>query len=251
MLHQGLRLGSMLLHASHNAIHDFIANSYQLLVITATGIALDRNQIRHHIGGHAAGNNTDIGGGFLINATITLNLGQGLGSDHHSVNALFRLQATMGLLAVHADFILILTGSPYHDFTGSALAVQSIAHGCAQLRLIHATGAIDTALLSNSEEDLNIAMLDTAFQKKANALENAFHAALIVTTQNSGAIAVEHAVPLHNCGTTAGLHPVHVGRKEHAHSAFLGPRQKGPQIAAITAQLSSCIILFHSKAQAL
>ena len=91
MLHLSHRLGTILFGALHDGVDDFIANSSQLLVIAATSVALNRNQIGDYIGSHTAGDNANIGCSFLINAAITLHLGQGFSSNHHSVNALFRL----------------------------------------------------------------------------------------------------------------------------------------------------------------
>ena len=113
----------MLFDTCHNAIHNFIANGQKLFIIATAGIALYSNKIRHHIGGHTTGDNAAAGSGSLVNATLTLHLGQGLGRNHHRVDAFFRLQATMGLFAVHADFILVLTGGTHHDFAGCALPV--------------------------------------------------------------------------------------------------------------------------------
>ena len=88
----------------------------------------------------------------------------------------------MSLFAVHLNGVAILPGCTHDDFAGSTLAVQRIANISAQAGLIHATGAVDTALLRNGEEDLDIAMRSAAFQEQANALQDAFYAAFIVTT---------------------------------------------------------------------
>ena len=248
MLHLGHCLGAIFFGTGHNGVNDFVTNGSQLLVIAATSIALDGHQIGHHIGGHAPGNNANIGGGFFVNATVTLHIGQGLSGNHHRVDALFRLQTTVGLFAVHLDGITVLPGRPYHDFPGCALAVQGIAHLSAQAGLIHATRAVDTALLRNGEEGLNVPVGCAAFCQQAQTLQNAFHAALVVTAQNGGAIAIEHAVPLHHSGATAGLHAIHMGRKQHCGGAGLSTRQKGPQIAAVAAQFFASVVLLHSKA---
>ena len=128
MLHLGHRLGAIFFGTGHNGVNDFVTNGSQLLVIAAASIALNGYQIGHHIGSHAPGNNADIGCGFLVNATIALHIGQGLGCKHHRVDALFRLQTTVGLFAVDLDGIAILPRCPYYDFTGCTLAVQGIAH---------------------------------------------------------------------------------------------------------------------------
>ena len=91
MLHVGHCLCAIFFGAFHDGVDDFIANSSQLLVIAATSVALNRNQIGDYVGSHTTGDNANIGCSFLVNAAITLHLGQGLGSNHHSVNALFRL----------------------------------------------------------------------------------------------------------------------------------------------------------------
>ena len=180
MLHVGHCLGTIFFGAFHNGVDDFVTNSSQLVVVTAAGVALNGYQIRHHVGGHAAGNNADIGGGFLINATVTLYVRQGLGRNHDSVDALFRLDAAMGLFAVDLDSVAILPRRAHYDFPGCALAVQGVAHVGAQAGLIHAARAIDAALFCNGEKNLDIAVRRAAFRQQAQALQNAYHAALVI-----------------------------------------------------------------------
>ena len=170
VIHKNLCLSAIFFSTGCNGFYDFLADSFQLFLITAARIALNGYQIRHNIGCLTAADNADITGCFLINTAIAFNIGKSLGSNHNGVNALFRLQSAMRGSADNVDFIFLLAGSADNNLARCAFAVQCIANVRTQLGAVEATGAVNAALLANSEENLDIAMRSAFLQQHANTL---------------------------------------------------------------------------------
>ena len=170
VIHKYFCLSAVFFSTGCNSFYDFLADSLQLFLVTAARIALNRYQIRHNIGCLTAADNADIAGSFLINTAIAFNIGKSLGSNHNRVDALFRLQSAMRGSADNVDFIFLLAGSADNNLARSAFTIQCIANVGTQLGAVEATGAVNAALLANSEENLDITMRSAFLQQQANTL---------------------------------------------------------------------------------
>ena len=76
----------------------------------------------------------------------------------------------MSSFADDINFILFLSRCANNNLARCAFAVQRIANVCTQLGLVHAARAVYTALLTDSEENLNCTMRSAFLQQQADAL---------------------------------------------------------------------------------
>ena len=170
IIHKDFCLSAVFFSTCCNSFYDFLADSLQLFLVTAARIALNGYQVGHNIGCLTTADNADITSCFLINTAVALNIGKSLGSNHNGVDALFRLQSAMRGSADNVDFIFLLAGSADNNLARSAFTVQCIANVGTQLGAVEATGAVNAALLANSEENLDITMRSAFLQQQANTL---------------------------------------------------------------------------------
>ena len=211
-------------------VDDDLAEERQLVIVAAAGLAKEMHLGRDCVAGGAALDGAHVAGGFMIHPAQR-HTNQRFGCDGQGVDARLGPKARVRAAPFDGDQKFVGRGAAAGDLARPAAGVQHQTPAGFEAAHVQIAGSLQSQLLFHRQHHFDGRVRQILLLDLLQDLQDDGDARLVITAQHCRAIGIDDAIADDGLDAAAGLHRVHVARKQDVFARAIF--QPGDEIAVV------------------